>query len=673
MKLSPLFIIVMFFLLICYACDGQSNGRSDVFNKIKTLEYSRHRDLSDWQALNESVQSADERIQLVKAIGKSGINELVPLLKNIFDRNAKDSIRAEVVIALGLIGSAEAQNVLLNLPFQTLSESIQTAIVRSLAGTTNKKALAFLEDKCQKKKFSDTGFKALGLSVKQKPDIAKNLNIKLDSLFFSNLSPEKTYYLLYAADFKHIPLMVDNQHRFSNPLLQKHLLRALLRLKEANSNRFLRIIQRDSLRLSKFQTSILNMLQSPESTWRSQYYALQLASSVADSLFLPALKSIQHKQNLYPHLFAPSLEALNQIVPESAVSNILNAIDLSSHPYLKALIINKLSRDHPKMGYRFVMQNLDRGDRIFKKSLLEALGNTKLPLAFKTLHQFTQVEDPLLVNTAFSALAENNAANATDLQNLFEKKHPACASKALNWLRLHDRKINEKRWFQLYREFNKPKHFEFQHSVISMALEQSLITNQEDFEILYEYSGHYRLKRMLVDNLPSFGPRNPDLHFELPGHLNIDSLRFFNENPVVALETNRGHITLELFADEAPLTVFNFIHLINNGFYFGSTFHRVIPDFVIQGGDPEGSGWGGPDFCIPSEHSALPFERGSIGMATSGFDTGGSQFFICQSEQPHLNRHYTVFGKVIEGMAAVDRILPGDKIIDINVISDTVY
>jgi cyclophilin family peptidyl-prolyl cis-trans isomerase len=94
----------------------------------------------------------------------------------------------------------------------------------------------------------------------------------------------------------------------------------------------------------------------------------------------------------------------------------------------------------------------------------------------------------------------------------------------------------------------------------------------------------------------------------------------------------------------------------------------VIADVVIERGDPLGSRWGGADYLLPSEDNAQPFERGSLGIATSGFDTGSCQFFICQSEQPHLTGNYTHFGRVIEGMDVVDKILPGDKIINISEI-----
>jgi cyclophilin family peptidyl-prolyl cis-trans isomerase len=131
------------------------------------------------------------------------------------------------------------------------------------------------------------------------------------------------------------------------------------------------------------------------------------------------------------------------------------------------------------------------------------------------------------------------------------------------------------------------------------------------------------------------------------------------------IETEKGNIDFQLIPDLAPLTVSNFINLAKKGFYNNLTFHRVVPDFVVQGGDPRGDGWGGPQYAIPCEYNTKPFERGTIGMATAGKDTGSSQFFICHSEQPHLNRRYTVFGQVVKGMEIVDNLEIDDKILKI--------
>ncbi|ABS51331.1 peptidylprolyl isomerase [Campylobacter hominis] len=137
------------------------------------------------------------------------------------------------------------------------------------------------------------------------------------------------------------------------------------------------------------------------------------------------------------------------------------------------------------------------------------------------------------------------------------------------------------------------------------------------------------------------------------------------------IKTEKGDMICELFPYEAPQNVLNFATLARSGFYKGLTFHRVIPNFVIQGGCPYGTGIGGPGWRIKCEcdNQKHKHVRGTLSMAHAGRDTGGSQFFVCHSAQPHLNGVHTVFGQVIndEGLNVLDAIKAGDKIIDIQI------
>lgn len=137
-----------------------------------------------------------------------------------------------------------------------------------------------------------------------------------------------------------------------------------------------------------------------------------------------------------------------------------------------------------------------------------------------------------------------------------------------------------------------------------------------------------------------------------------------------SIELENGEkIMIEFFPNEAPNTVANFEKLANSGFYNGVTFHRVIPGFVAQGGDPTGTGAGGPGYSIKCETEGNPHKHvaGSLSMAHAGKDTGGSQFFIVHEPQPHLDGVHTVFGRVTEGMDTVLRIKQGDVMKEVKV------
>ncbi|WP_257670370.1 peptidylprolyl isomerase [Parapedobacter tibetensis] len=140
------------------------------------------------------------------------------------------------------------------------------------------------------------------------------------------------------------------------------------------------------------------------------------------------------------------------------------------------------------------------------------------------------------------------------------------------------------------------------------------------------------------------------------------------------IKTEKGDLTVQFYDTDAPGTVANFLKLAKSGYYDGVTFHRVIPDFVIQGGDPTGTGAGGPGYSIQCELDGgnQYHDRGVLSMAHRGRDTGGSQFFICHSRTntAHLDGNHTCFGKVVENVDAIDDISQGDKILGIDIIEE---
>lgn len=145
------------------------------------------------------------------------------------------------------------------------------------------------------------------------------------------------------------------------------------------------------------------------------------------------------------------------------------------------------------------------------------------------------------------------------------------------------------------------------------------------------------------------------------------------ESKFALIRTNKGDMTFELFGEDAPQAVINFSSLAREGFYQGLTFHRVIPNFVAQGGCPIGNGCGGPGYAIKCETQGNPHKhiKGALSMAHAGKDTGGSQFFICFAPQPHLDGGHTVFGQIIdqESLKVLDTLKQGDTIQEIEIFS----
>jgi cyclophilin family peptidyl-prolyl cis-trans isomerase len=139
---------------------------------------------------------------------------------------------------------------------------------------------------------------------------------------------------------------------------------------------------------------------------------------------------------------------------------------------------------------------------------------------------------------------------------------------------------------------------------------------------------------------------------------------------VITLD-NGNEIRMEFYPADAPKTVENFLTLAKKGFYDNLTFHRVVPDFVVQGGCPKGNGTGGPGYTIPAEFNTQKHVRGTVAMARSQHpDSAGSQFYICYGPTPHLDGNYTVFGKVTSGMEHVDRIKQGDRMKSVTIVEE---
>jgi cyclophilin family peptidyl-prolyl cis-trans isomerase/HEAT repeat protein len=185
----------------------------------------------------------------------------------------------------------------------------------------------------------------------------------------------------------------------------------------------------------------------------------------------------------------------------------------------------------------------------------------------------------------------------------------------------------------------------------------------------------YLVRRLAADTLPdtrdAWGPvlpiatgRTPADYREIARRWLVPALEAGRTNPHVFLETDRGRLDVELLPAEAPVTVAVFLGLVERRFFDGLRWHRVVPNFVVQDGDPRGDGWGGPGpaFVLRDEVNPIRYETGSVGMALSGPNTGSSQYFITHSAQPHLDGIYTIFGRVVGGVDVLNAIGQGDRI-----------
>jgi cyclophilin family peptidyl-prolyl cis-trans isomerase len=659
------FILFYLFLFFIFFCD-KFISKSAYFLRIKELEFNRISDPDDWNKIRNSSNFPSLKYTFVNSIGKTHQNNLIPILKEILSSSSDDSLKSECIFALGQMGSKGAEEILLHLPFNQLSLKNKRLLIAALSHCATQKTIQFYQQYINSQDLKSDILINAAICSRKNLDVSELKYSVIDSISLRNPSMALSYFLYYTGNEGNLAELIKIAQN-SNGLIHKYALKKLNKLMSNNQNLFYKSINNDSTSFDLYKRLMHQSLKRT-APWEIKYYAIPLASILKDSLLTNRIVSLIQSQN--NHVSLTALEYLAQADKEIAISTLMEQFGKEQNPYKKGQIIKILAKYYPYKAYSFVMQNLDKGNSKFKAQLLDALAMIKSKMALRTLKQFLYVDDPILICSAFDNLKSLNLLTNSELSDLLASDYFPCVASTIEYFTEKKLNIDNDLLFKLYRKFNYISQFEVQTQIINY-IKNNLSLPIIPIDSLMEYASHDVLRRRIVESFPesfSNSRENLMLSFEHDNSLLPDSIVYYTENPNIEIDTERGKIQIELYSNIAPYTVNNFLKLIKKNYFNGLTFHRVIPDFVLQGGDPLGSGWGGPNYFIPSEDNSLPFNAGSVGMATSGFDTGSSQFFICHSEQLHLNGNYTLFGQVIDGMDVVYSILPEDKIITVKLL-----
>ncbi len=310
----------------------------------------------------------------------------------------------------------------------------------------------------------------------------------------------------------------------------------------------------------------------------------------------------------------------------------------------------KLATNKQTIVDQIVAEYDSSDDDYYKAGLLAALGNSVLANEFVITKTFAEKSFP--ISTA-GISAISNMRLAKDFP---EELKPSFA--------------------EIFKEAIETKDIAMIYSAAS------IITNPEfDFQVFYDSANFLKAVRselklpkdveaiQALDRAISFFEGNeyqePSNDFNHP--INWDLVKTLEKSTTAHIVTNKGQIVMRLLIEDAPGSVANFVKLSREGYYNGKNFHRVVPNFVIQGGCNRGDGFGGENYSIRSEFANLNYEEGTVGMASAGKDTEGTQWFITHSPTPHLDGGYTIFAKVQSGMEVVHQIEVGDKIISVEI------
>jgi len=629
-----------------------SKHENELVREIRLIEFQR----SSGPKIFENFIS-DENIYVRRitadAIAKIGSPENLPALRILLD-DKDSSVVKKTIFALGQIG--EQDSLLLSLLNDERFYPFKKDIISALGFSKSDDVLTTLLNGLES--FPDSlKIAALQSITFITPKNYKNNKIK-DYLFHSNtnLSGTAAYFYSRHPHASAISSLIGANIQPAS-VWDKYRLKAL----EQSISKYY-IQSGDSALIDSLKFRIITDLNNRSGSWQHRLYELSILRHYQDSISYKVIGKYLTDSN--PHL---RLSAINAIVKFDTIDAkpILLQVYQDAEWSDKGHIILAIAKDNPEMTYNLIQQNLDKGNTYFKQLLLKSLALIRTNFSIRQLHQFLMVPNIRLRMTAFEELLKLGYIGYQQTKESLLSGDLALTTIAAQAI------IDHPEWAQYddlsaaYAQYTEPQGIE---ALIALLNAIDLISSEESLKFIqevYKNTSSFVIAKKARSSLEkanvSLSARTePTLKLFVPENLILQK-----QSIMATIETNKGEIKLELYPEIAPATVSNFVDLANKGYYNNLLFHRVLPDFVIQGGDPRGDGWGGPGYAIPCEYNELPFERGTIGMATSGKDTGGSQFFICHSEQPHLNHRYTVFGKVITGMDVVDNIVIEDKIIHI--------
>ncbi len=352
---------------------------------------------------------------------------------------------------------------------------------------------------------------------------------------------------------------------------------------------------------------------------------------VNDELYQKAVKKGFMSNN--PHLGGASLIETASLNPRKALRSIQKIVKWEKQPqlYYAAAALREMK---PQRWKNLKDEFLKTDNRFWLTNVYQLAANNNF-LTIDDLSRGLSLDDPAVTTILADHLTRDPRPELiTSLVDAFKRFDPAVDAEPMIALLKAVDKINSPESEQFFKAIARD-------SSLSNILQNCLPLN------------HYK-------TVPDAGTGNKSLTYIFDDVTSVPDR--------VEIITDKGSFVIDLLDDVAPVTVRSFIHLAQNGYFNGLAFHRVVPGFVVQGGDPRGDGWGGPGYTIPCEYSMLPYERGTVGMAHAGKDTGGSQFFITLMPQPHLNGRYTVWGKVVKGIDVGDKIMVYDKIKEIKFI-----
>jgi len=641
------FTFLSVLLIILVSCSG--TNVKDQIKAIRQLEFKR----TELGGVFDQFIGDDNtvlRITVVDAIAKIGSPVHVPVLLRLLEKK-EPVLTGKIIFALGQI--ANQDSILFAMLEAPPYHAFQDDIITALGCSKGKQVIQKLTERLPV--FADslksTAIQSLTF-VAGKNDKNKMLKSTLMIYLKSDSPTIRAAAAYFFSRHPYSPGIPDLIRMPAEPgsLADKYRLKAISRSLQNYYRQ-----PSDSALFDTLYQRVAADLAENHLDWHHKLYELAILKAFdKESGYQQAVRYLTDSN---PHLRKEAIETLSASDSLEAKYALLHAYQEASWAD-KGYIIFALAQKSPDMTYPLIQQNLDKGDIYFKQLLLRSLAKIKNRMSINQLKQFLQVPNVRLKYTAFEELWKLRYIGYNQTRDFLMSGDPALSTLAAGWLNEHHEWVNAEDLTSAYNLFQEPEDVEVKNELLDVL--SMLHDDKTDSFFVETYRRTtssliaWKIEKIFLEHEIPFNPRT-----DFQSKLYVpDSINYVDSQDTIQLmiSTEKGEIILQLYPAVAPATVANFVELSKKGFYDNLTFHRVVSDFVIQGGDPRGDGWGGPGYAIPCEYNEKSFLRGTLGMATAGKDTGGSQFFICLSEQPHLNRHYTVFGQVIKGGGTIDII-----------------
>lgn len=678
-------IFLAFFLILIGLTVSCGKLDEDLaMQELRQAEYSRKADPEKFiRWFNH--KNGNIRLKAVETLGKiQDTTQAVLLANRLTDEDP--AVRAAAAFALGQLFSPVAENYLADALRVETDKSIRLKIIDAYGKTGSGKNLNPLRD------FSDSGDKdylksfalAYGmLAYRGYPPL--QLYSSMERLLLLTDDPELAWRLAYAVyrirglgTFEFLAKSLEKE----DPRARYFALKGLVDIDALmKSPEFVPLRTQPNYRelWNKYQSRDFRRrvtAQLQDSTWYVRIAALDLAGKMEDPNFqgeivkllddphpnvrIQAIQSLAYYKNWYTRR---EMRRVYQESPDWRIRGEALAVLALVQPEDALKIVKDDLLQQPWPQNYYAIKTLDN---------IEAFDQQKPPKetdeATTLLMQLSQDNNPAQRTLAVEVLIKRSKPPSLEffLESL-KSGDLAVATIVSNYLSLIKSPLTVQAVQPLidaYRKFSAPRDLEAMEPIIvaldSIGSEEALPFLRE--ELRNPYPGIREKARRALQHISG----NADI--EMPPVQSVYAVRWdfpslsLDSLYQVTFQTSAGEFTIELNPEKAPINTANIVSLVKQNFYKGISFHRVVPGFVVQVGDPRGDGWGGPGYSVLCEYNDLPYERGTVGMALAGKDTGGSQFFVAHTPQPQLNGRYTVIGQVISGMETIDRLMMFDHI-----------